>query len=234
MTIQYVISKGLVRGVVLCAMIFFVACSGGSGGDGGGSEGRSRGTGVRVVHASIDTPPVELYLNEETAAAQTSRFAQPTSYVSADSGAQRLLLTYANSGGEVVRELLPTLVKNTEYTLFLYGSGETNSLQVAFLEDLVSQPVLGQGLVQVLHGYQGEGAIEVQVDNVPLATIHYGERSSFKEFSAGAHRFSVLDDDGDTITTAMYELPNQGELTLLVTGSRELGVVFTPIYFDLD
>lgn len=220
--------------VVVLLMSLFSACGGGGGGSGSGGQGRTHGTGIRVVNASIDTPPLSLYAGSDVTVLQTARFAGTTNYVSLAKGPVELRLARANSDDTIAGSIPATLEKNTEYTVFVFGSSRNRSLQLSLLTDIVVQPPVGRAFLSALNAYDGESQVEIAVDNTLFATVSYGQSSGFQDIASGPHQFVVRDSRGNTISSITYVISDRSDVTLLIAGSRSLGVSFLPLYTDLD
>lgn len=217
-------------GVVL--LVFFISCSSGGGGDGGG-EGRTRDTAVRVVHAALDTVPVSVLVGVDQFI-QTARYAEATNYIPVDDGPIAFSVERLNSPGVVLKNIQATLEKKTEYTLFVFGNTLENTLNISLLTDTTERPELGTAYLAVINGYEGPGSISAQSSDVVLGTVKYGSTSGFQVVASGPQTIAVSDGSGNPLSSITTTIVDRGELTLLVTGSRDVGVVFTTLYNDLD
>lgn len=213
-------------------LVFFSSCSGGGGGDGGGG-GRTRDTAVRIVHGAIEAVPVSV-LGGVDQLIQTARYAEATTYAPVNDGPITLSVERLNSPGVVLRNIQATLEKKTEYTLFVFGSAEGSNLNISLLTDNTERPEPGMAHLAVLNGYQGPGSIFAQSSDVVLGEVGFGSTSGFQLVASGPQTILVRDASGNALSSITTTIADRGELTLLVTGSSELGVLFTTLYNDLD
>ncbi len=206
-----------------------LGCSG--GGDGGG-EGRSTDTGVRVIHAALDVEPVDLRLTD--VALQRARYADLTQYVPFEKGAQTLILDRANAFGTTVANVPATLEKKVEYTLFMHGRVSNGTFHVSLLADPVERPTAGRSRVQLLNALEGRGVLKASVGGAQLTPTAYSKASGFTDVASGPVNIVVTDERGRGVATVSAELPDRGELTVLIAGAADLGVSFVRLYSDLD
>lgn len=215
---------------LLTIAITLTSCSGGGGGDGGGGVvGRTTDTALRIIHGALDASPVTLKIGEETL--QSARFAELKNYVRTSDGATAIVVERANDPGVTVSTFGVTLKDKTEYTVFLYGEVSRGSFATRLLEDIVSRPEAGLANFQVLNAFQDGGEIVVTIAGKPLDSVAFGGTSGFIEVPSGPQTVTV---SGGASATLALDIPDRGEITLLVTGDRALGVLFTPVYTDLD
>ena len=145
--------------------IFFTACSGGGGGgensgasDDSASLERSTSTAIRLLHGSIDSTPVDLYVDGELV--QTARFAQERFYTRVPPGLRAIELRRTNST-RLVSGFSVELASDTEYTIFLYGEARDADLSVDLLEDISLRPEDGSANFRVFNAYHGVSSISV-------------------------------------------------------------------------
>lgn len=225
--------------ILLGAMFLIVFSSVGcGGGGGGGADGRTRDTAVRIVHAGIDATPVTLNaLNAEgqLAQVQTARYVEETSYVRLRDQSQVLEIFRANAPEAIVRRIPADLQKNTEYTLFIYGEVETESLDVALLTDIVSEPPSGMTKVRLLSAVNDQPHVSLSAAGFSIAKVPYGRASDFQDVPSGPPQQVIAkNSSGRTIASATIDFLEGSELTILVAGSSYLDSYFIRVYRDLD
>lgn len=231
-----IVRKGAVLRRVLSAAVVMVlssaGCSSGGGGDGGG-DGRTDRTAVRVVHGALDQTPIRLKLGEEIL--QDTSFAQATEYVPVDAGVHTFTVYRANSPAELLYAVPVDLKDNTEYTLFLTGSALRDTDRLTLRTDVVSRPEEGFALVQVYNSYEEGGRLSISVGGELLGPVPFAGTSGYVEVASGIQEFIVSEfNERGTLGRKTVVIADRGELTLLVSGSDDLGVVFTTSYLDLD
>lgn len=213
-----------------------VGCSGGGGGGGGSSADgtlkRSTKTGLRILHGALDLPPVTVRIPEQLLF--TAGYAEGNFYHSAPEGAVTINLDFQVPGGITTRAISPTLVKDTEYSVFVFGSYAANNLNTLLIEDAVLRPETGFARFRLFNAYQGGGALSATIGGVAIPATSYGSASGFIDLASGAQSLVVKDGSGRTVSSLALTLDDRGETTIMITGNKELGVVFAPEYKDLD
>jgi len=222
-----------IKSLVLTLLFLVLPLISCSGGGGGGQEGATRDTAVRIIHGSLDATPVSVIIDEEIV--QTSRFSQSTSYVTVERGEQKsIIVERATQPGNRVAVFRATLDEESEYTIFLSGGVTDDTFSISLLTDIVDEPEEGRAFVQVLHSFIGSPSIQVLAGDVDLGLIRLGATTGFFDIPSGLTTFSLETVDGSTIAAPTFEVPDKGELTILLSGSKDLGAIFTPLFLDLD
>lgn len=226
--------------VCLLVVTSLFGCGGGGGGGGDvdtkdGALRQSINTAIRVLHGSLDATPVDLYFGtEQRSLIQTARFGEQKFYQQIDSGERAFSLERANSPGNIVVSGAQRFSENTEYTVFIYGSAGDNNLEVRILEDITSQAGDGVAFIRLANAVESASSISatVGVTNVPAA--EFGNYSAAVEIPAGIQTITVSNAAGASIATLTTEIPNRGEVTVLVAGDLREGFVVAKPFLDLD
>ena len=178
------------------AAVFFsltlISCGGGGGG-GGGSSRRSAPTGVRILHAAIDTSPVDLYSSEVTdSVVQNIRYADEPFYSSLPTGDQTLTLTLRlNPASEFYRGTL-TVEKNKHSSVLLYGNNESLGVRAALISDDAGEIPDSQAALRLVHGLVGASGLSVSIDGIEqLSNIGFGSASTYVYLDQGLRTISV-------------------------------------------
>lgn len=150
------------RPVIALLFVAFVsgvcACGGGGGGGGGGSTG---GTGVRVLHGSIDSVPVDVVSSSSSSVVVSqAMFGLADSYKSLRSGAQILSLTKAFNTSQVVDSFSVDYAAGARYSILLYGDHGAFGVRTALIPDEFPASFDGS-LVRVVDGMTGASALTV-------------------------------------------------------------------------
>jgi len=229
----------LQKNLLLLFLIVGVTGCGGGGGDGETSNGRTTSTALRIIHGSIDSSPVSL--RQGTNVMQTARYAQAKDYVEVQDPNAPFVLETANTPGDIIMQLPTPLKQDTEYSIFVYGNVGDRSFSTILTEDVALRPDSGRALLQVRNAYHGSSVItatatggENGLMNTSLGEINFGHGGRFIDVASGLQTVVIRNKSGRQIASVAVNIPDQGEAVLLVTGSSELGVVFTPVYTDLD
>lgn len=220
--------------VISCALCCALSCSGGGGSsEGGESNGLSRGTdtAVRIIHAGIDLTPVEIRIGPEQI--QGARYAQTKYYSPINSGNVTMTINRLNDPTAVVQTVSANLQDDTEYSLFIYGQASENQLQMKLIADNTVRPDKGFCLVRVVNGYIGEKRLSVKGASFNIQNIPYGGASDFVQTTCPQQAFSILV-TGGVLNLGSMNLPDGAEATIVLIGSKTIGLADSRIYVDLD
>lgn len=230
------------RSVRLIALILSIvalsACGGGSSSSGGGGSSSggslSRGgrTAVRIIHASVDTEPLELRIGERTYG--RARFMEEIFFNPTPDGAINLQLERANSPGAVVASRAATLQRNTEYSLLVTGRTEAGTLETTLLEEAPVSPAPGTGRVQFIHALSGSSPLTLEGVGINLGPVAFRSSSGFIDLPAGNYSANVDRSGGSAIGRADFALASGDEVTVVIGGDHSQGIRFVKIYRDLD
>lgn len=220
-----------ISSAVLTCIVALSGCGGG-GGDGGGGAGRTTETAVRMIHASIDGAPLTASI--PGLVLQKARFAELTSYVPLQPGGVNITVERVNSPGVTVGNISAVLAEDTEYTLFVHGSAQAGTIEALLLTEPVERPEEGTARVQLLNGYIGSSGMELRGTGFGTPRAAEGASSGFITVPSGVQQISVVDERGRTIQSAAITLEDRGEATVVISGSRDLGISFLRTYVDLD
>jgi hypothetical protein len=235
--------KGLKVLLVVLIVQFVVGCGGGGGSSSGSSGGssssgsagklkRGTSTGIRVVQASIDTAPVSVRVAGNVV--QTARFVQTSYYAGVPAGPVVLRLEQANRPDALIAEIPTTLAENTEYTVFVSGTSTQGQFNARLVEDLSVRPPVGKAMFRAYHAFSGGPSLIVNANGVDSDFIRLGDASSFKEIPSGPTTVIIKNSGGPEISRLTIDVPDQGEISVVVAGQASIGAYFTPVYIDLD
>ena len=217
--------------LVVSLVIFsltLVACGGGGGGGGGG---RTTGTGMRVIHASLDLPPVVVSVNGSEIA--RASYLSSTFYSGVSAGPATVTIEFQNQPGAVFSSLNVRFTEGQEHTLLLSGEARTSNFRAILIPEEVVQAVSGNGRVQLINGFTSGGSLRLDFVGGIGEGVGPGNLSQAVELASGAQQVSVVD-GSNSIASSTIDLPDQGEVTVVVSGSRAEGVVLTELVNDLD
>ena len=223
--------KFLLAIVIICLA---GSCSGGGGSsDGGNNDGLSRGTdtAIRIIHAGIDLTPVDLSSGPDLI--QSAHYGQTRYYRSVPSGSITISVNRSNDPTAVLRSLSYNLKEDTEYSLFIYGQEKGKQLQMNLVEDNAMRPEKGFCLVRVVNGYIGEARLSVRGTNFALENVKYGSASDYTKTLCPQQSFSITFEN-QVLNTGSIDLPDGAEATILLLGSKDLGLAESRVFVDLD
>lgn len=224
--------------VLILSVVVLGACGGGSsstgggGGSGGGSLSRGGRTAVRIIHASVDTEPLELRIGDRYYG--RARFMEEIFFNPTPDGVINLQLERANSPGVLVTSRAATLQRNTEYSLLVTGRTETGTLETTLLEETPVAPAPGTGRVQFVHALSGSSPLKLEGAGINLGPVAFKSSSGFIDLPAGSYSANIDRSGGSAIGRADFALASGDEVTVVIGGDNSQGIRFVKIYRDLD
>jgi hypothetical protein len=122
-------------------------------------------TSLRAIHASADTPAVDVFVNG-TRALSGVTFGQASAFAPIPAGTTRVQVALANqpaSTGPI--DVSAPLAAGRDYTAIAIGSGATGPtrLQAILIDDAGSAPAAGQVKLRVVHGAPAVPAVDIFV-----------------------------------------------------------------------
>lgn len=214
------------------------SCGGGGGGEGGGggstldASTRTTGTGVRIIHASLDVEPVDLKIAEQYL--NHGAFMDVTYFAKAPGGLTDVTLERGNSPGVSIFSNKLELGDKIEYSLLLSGSVTNRNFAVTVLEEPVSRPEKGFARVQLVHALEGSGTITAQGAGITLGPVPFRTATESITVPSGAQTFVVTNNRGGVIANLPVTLADRGEATIVIGGDAARGVSIPRVFTDLD
>ncbi|MBP9837223.1 MAG: DUF4397 domain-containing protein [Proteobacteria bacterium] len=228
---------------LLIVILTQISCGGGGGGGGDGETAagtlntdpnkRTSGTGVRIIHASMDGEPVDLKIADQFYG--NAYFMGETFYQTTPKGPLNLLLERANSPGVVLNTLISDLKDKTEYSVLLTGQNANQRYAATLLEEPVLKPAAGKAVIQFIHALEGSGELTL-VGSVTLGPVSFKASSGFLEIPvplSGTESFNI-NSSSRTIATINVAVSDGSESTIVVGGSRNDGVIIPRVFRDRD
>ena len=221
---------------LLLLISLFAACGGGGGGgDGGdGAAGRTTSTAVRLIHGAVAVAPLQVIIGEQLVSEDA--YAQSSNFVQVPSGPAEIILRRAKSTDGSFRTLAANLEPETEYSLFLFGGIKDGSDEVKLIEEPVTRPEEGFARVRVLNALAGSSGLRLSGTSLQSNGVSavFGASSGFVESLSGPVSITVSSNNGVPLSTLAVNLADRGELTILISGSSDVGFVTTTLFEDLD
>ncbi len=117
---------------------------------------------VRVVHASPDAPPVDIYVDGQLALTGIP-FGEYTDYVDLPGGQRLFAVFVAGTNTRVadVPAFLSTAVDYTVVAMGFAGGGKTPSFRLMLLVDANTEPLEGFAKVRVIHAAPSAPAVDI-------------------------------------------------------------------------
>lgn len=127
------------------------------------AQGTEQGR-VRIMHASPDTPAVDIFVEGEKAVADLA-FQEDTGYIALPAGAYNVKVFPAPSDGSGAPALEADLdvAAGKDYTILAVGQLGDGSLELLPLEDNNAAPAAGQAHIRLIHASPDAPAVDVGV-----------------------------------------------------------------------
>lgn len=237
---------------VVCIIFLISGCSGGGGDDGVPSTGeqdssgrrfwpnarfelrRSDSTGIRLIHASIDAPPLNLRVVGDEQFSQASRFLQPTAFRKVAQGSLSIVVEQANTPGVVLGTVPVTLAEGFEYSLIASGEIGRDTFRYTLNATPIERPEAGFVRVQFIHGLSGFGKLTMSIAGAVLGPIARGEATDLVVIPQGVQSAVVQELGGAVLSRLDFPLADRSEASFILAGSKNSGAKFFKVFEDLD
>ena len=199
-------------------------------------------TALRVMHASPDAPPVDVYVDGQRVLRYVT-FASASQYLALDAGTYNVTVTAASQPDTVVFEDDVTVEARTVTTLTAAGEisagAETSFAPVGLSDDAVT-PGTDEAAVRVAHLSPDAPAVDVTVGNgsaVLAENVSFGEASDYVAVPAGDYtveiRAATASNNGTVVTTVDLSLAGGTAYTAAAVGYLDPGAAPTPTGFGV-
>lgn len=150
---------------------------------------------VRVMHASPDVPPVDIFVDGQKAVTALT-FPDNTGYVSLPAGSHNVKVFVSPSDGTGAPALEADLnvAAGKDYTVLAVGLLEDGSLSLLPLEDNNATPAAGNAHVRLIHASPDAPAVDVAVagtDTLVFSNVSFGEVGAYTPVPAGTYDLEV-------------------------------------------
>jgi hypothetical protein len=143
---------------------------------------------VRVVHASVDAPAVDI-LVDGNVAFQGLRFRDYTNYTPVPSGSRLIAINVA--GTTTTALSLPfTLVNGVDYTFYAFGKLSNSTLTIIGTGDDLEAPAMNSTKLRVVHGASTAPAVDIFV-TAPFAALPNAPLLTNVPFTTASHYLTV-------------------------------------------
>ena len=215
----------MLKRILLSVIVFTFSGCGGSGGGGSDSSSSSGSkTGIRVLHGSIDSPPVDVSDNAEGSLIQSVRFAEKTGYANM-MGEHTIVVSRRNLAGSPSLSKTVSVSKDERKDIILFGrlsSGTVSLREVSSLAQKVSGDV---ALVRLINGVSGASEVRLDISGASLSASP-GEGSDYMEILPGATTFSATG-GGRQLEKGSFEAVAGNSYTIFISGDMSLFVTGT-------
>jgi hypothetical protein len=210
------------RKIILLGLVYclFLGCgSGGGGEDNGGSEG-SASTGIKILHAAMDLPPVNITSTAKVGGALAkTRFAEVRGFTELPQGAQNISVQSVD-GGTGPFNFSITVEKNQRTQVLVYGSREKLGINATLLEPREADIASGFAAIRIAHGAEGAASIKGSIGATALpAVVAYGNVSGYISVPAGNVLIKVARAvDGKSLANELVPVEEGRSYTYFIAG----------------
>jgi len=187
---------------------------------------------VRVVHASVDTPPVDVYLDGEKIVSAIS-FTQAQGYLSVYAGSHMVQVfgQGVNPRTAVPVVAVPGLAIPTGARFSLVIEGVFANMRLTVVDDTTFAPAPGKAKLRFVHAAPDVSAVNVAINNglVLFANTQFGTATPYQDVDAARYDLRIFPtDSGNTTAVVTSILPEAGKAYSMYLMS--LGTI--QYYFD--
>lgn len=201
-----------------CALL--LSGCGGGGGGGGSSRSGSAPTGIRVLHSSLDSAPVQVFSSlTPSQAVATSRFGGSSQFAALSPGSQTVTVRRGANDALFTSDL--NVERNQHYSLLFYQSaGDLSPRFTLNLDPEVDVPK-GMAAIRVAHAVAGASSITVITESGERVAqrVPFGSFSEYFFTPARTATITVIrDGDGRIAFSAPRVLSERQAYSLVVQG----------------
>jgi hypothetical protein len=165
-------------------------------------QAQSGMTRVRVVHASPDTPSVDV-LVDGTRAISGLAFKAVSPYASVPAGQRKFqVFPTGTTMGKPVIEVAPTLAAGKDYTVIAFGQ---LCITPGLFEDDNRVPAAGKARIRFIHGSPDAPAVDIAVTGGPVIfpNVAFKAASAYAEVDAGTYNLEARAAGTPTVALAV-------------------------------
>ncbi len=182
----------MIRYFLLFLALLGIAAAGTAAPD---AEAQSSTGRVRVMHASPDTPPVDIFVDGQKAVTALA-FPNATPYVALPAGARDVKVFVSPSDGTGTPALQATLnvEAGRDYTVLAVGRSGDGSLALLPLTDNNATPAAGKAHVRFIHASPDAPAVDIVVrgtNTVLFSNVAFQGVGSYTPVDAGTYDLDV-------------------------------------------
>ena len=194
--------------------------------------------GVRVIHASPDAPPVDVYVNGEPGMAMPNiaalAFTQGTGYVPLPSDTYRFRVTPAGAAAPVVIDATSPIDGSTDYTIAAINF--LNSIQpLVLVDENTSDPSAAR--IRFVHASPDAPAVDIFAAGVAMPlfdAVSFGGVGNYLAVPGGTYDLDVrLDSNGTSVLSVPgVSVQNGFTYTIFAMGSVAGGTLQAVPFVD--
>lgn len=191
-----------------------------------GPDGEQDGEAdLRLIHASPDAPPVDVYMNGERVL-EDFEYGSVTDYLEIDAGTNHVVVIASERPGTVVFEGDVIVDAEGEYTFGVTGEvgpeGDQNLKPVA-LEENATEPDSGIGALRLTHLSPDAPAVTVTIngtDTVVFEDVDFTETSQYMTIPEGEYDLDIRTGGaaGEVVQTIEVDVEEEAAQSVFVHG----------------
>lgn len=201
-------------------------------------------TQLRAIHASADTPAVDVYVNGSRSLSGVT-FGQASGFASVAAGPTRIQVTAAGQPASAAPiDVSVPLAVSRDYTAIAVGSGAAGPtrLQPVLVDDNGAAPAAGQVKVRVVHGAPAVPAVDIfvtapdaalpsapTIDNLAFAQQAPASGSAALAVPAGSYRIRAVVDGQTAIAFDSGAINLAAGADIVVVAVPDAGPSLSPI-----
>lgn len=162
---------------------------------------------VRIMHASPDTPPVDIFVDGQKAVTALA-FPKDTGYVTLPAGPHnvKVFVSPSDGAGTPALEADLTITKGKDYTVLAVGEVGKATLGLLPLEDNNATPANGKAHVRLIHASPDAPAVDVGVAGTSVkvfSNVAYKGVGAYTPVDAGSYNLEVRPAGATTVALAI-------------------------------
>ena len=175
---------------------------------------------IMIVNATPGSTGLDFYINDALQNASGITYSGNSNYLQSVTGMKNLQLNKANTAVTLI-DRDENLALNGNYTLLTMDT--IGSIESMFLNDDLSEPVLGKSHIRFVHASHNSQAIDVvnlADTSVVFSNIGFRQATAFTPIDAGSYAlgYRVVGDSNVTSLPLPVTLANQGIYTVVASG----------------
>jgi len=179
---------------------------------------------VRVMHASPDTPAVDIFVDGQKAVTALA-FPKDTGYVALPAGAHnvKVFVSPSTGTGQPALEANLNVAKGKDYTVLAVGEVGKSTLALLPLEDNNALPAAGKAHVRLIHASPDAPAVDVVVAGTTtkvFSNVAFKGVGTYTPVNAATYNLDVVLANTATVAKSVtgLALKDQGVYTVVAVG----------------
>jgi uncharacterized surface protein with fasciclin (FAS1) repeats len=150
---------------------------------------------IRIAHLSVDTPPVQIYIDDELSDIQVIAYPDVTGWVELPVGTYSIAAVPIDEDldAAVIGPLDLSFARNAWVTIAVVGSLENGTLNAQLVAERYGQIPLNQARLTIFHGLEGGPDVDVLANGDTIPVVGLGYTGAFiADVPAGSSNIQLL------------------------------------------